>query len=107
VQSYLAGVPTLVLGGRDQGGHLLKVRVVCVCVCVFWGGGGEGAQRGGGSPANVGVEPSGRSFIGTGMTSNSGGQGPGRTPAQGGCGSKKRGTGWGKGGGGLATIRVG
>jgi hypothetical protein len=47
VQSYLAGVPTLVLGGRDQGGHLLKVRVVCVCVCVFWGGGGEGAQRGG------------------------------------------------------------
>lgn len=28
VQSYLAGVPTMVLGGRDQGGNLIKVRVV-------------------------------------------------------------------------------
>lgn len=27
VQSYLAGVPTLVLGGRDGGGSLVKVRV--------------------------------------------------------------------------------
>jgi RAT1-interacting protein len=37
VQSYLAGVPTLVLGCRDQQGNLIKVRGM-----VDGGGGGGG-----------------------------------------------------------------